>query len=157
VRLFRTIVTQQMLSCRHLSTIYCLLRHLPPCESKEARARSLEDVATRVFNRRCTSGRNTCTVYNVCNMRRARAGKAARKSVCTSTSQSGRSVYNCGSILLGIFSAPHRIHQSNIKYSTIPKQPPKQRNLPEDVEPGQRPDVPGGRLQNPEFSGESPS
>jgi hypothetical protein len=146
VRLFRTTVTQQMLSCRHLSAVYSLLRHPPSCESKEARAILSEHVAMRVLNRRCTSGGHTCTVYNVCNMRRARAGKAARKSVCTSASQSGRSVYNRGSILLGIFSAPHRIPQSNIKHSTIPKQPQRQQNLPEDVEPGQRPDVPSGRI-----------
>jgi hypothetical protein len=136
VSLFRTMVAQHLLSCRYLPAIYNLLRHPPPCESKEARARSSEHVATRVLNRRGTSGRNTCTIYNVCNMRRARAGKAARKSVCTSASQSGRSVYNRCSILLGIFSAPHRIHQSNIKHSTIPKQSQRQQNLPEDVQPG---------------------
>jgi hypothetical protein len=146
VRLFRTTVTQQMLSCRHLSAVYSLLRHPPPCESKEARARSLGNVAMRALNRRCTSGRNTCTVYNVCNMRRARAGKAARKSVCTSASQGGRSVYNRCSVLLGMSSALHRIQQPNIKHSTIPKQPQRQQNLPEDVQSRKGPDVPGGRL-----------
>jgi hypothetical protein len=93
-------VTQQMLSCRHLSAIYSLLRHPPSCESKEARARSLEDVATRVLNRRRTSGSHTCIVYNVCNMRRARAGKAVWKRVFTSSQELSAEVY----ITVAVFS-----------------------------------------------------